>query len=372
MALTAACGSSDSPSSGPDSKTPSTTSGTAGADAAAAVQDAMAAPTGFPDVGPTFDASKASGKKAWYISYSEQSPALQAWSKNMSEALKAYGVDLTIFDGKGQQSEFERGMDRAIADGADVIVLLGIDPASLSAKVAEAKDRGIPVLVGSNGVVGKPDTPGVVGAVTLNHVAVGADLANWMVADAGGKSFHAVMFTHPGVLGLDPLVGSVKDNLSKLCGDCELKVESVPFTQLNTLPQLVQNDIQRDPELKYAMSVYDFELLSLVTGVQQAGAADQVKLGSFNATQGVMQAMAKGSAIAADVGNPNDWVGYALADQIMRVLAGVEPVEDEMVPLRLFTPDNLGDIDVNGSEASWYGDVDFKAGYQKLWGTPGS
>ena len=385
LMLASSCTTSDSSSSGSDTKADSSspatdtptsssasTESTAPADPAAVVQEAMAAPTGFPDIGPAFGASQAAGKKVWYISYSEQSPALQVWSKNMGEALKSYGVDLTIFDGKGQQSEFERGMDQAIADGADVIMLLGIDPASLSAKVSEAQSAGIPILVGSNGVTGIPDTPGVVGSVTLDHVAVGSNLANWMVADSGGESFNAVIFSHPGVLGLDPLVGSVQSTLSSLCSDCELKVESVPFTQLNTLPQLVQNDIQRDPKLKYVLSVYDFELLSLLTGVEQAGASDQVKLGSFNATQAVMQAMAKGSPVQADVGNPNAWFGYALADQIMRVVAGADPVPDEMVPLRLFTPENIGEIDVNGTEEAWYGDVDFKGGYEQLWGAPGS
>ena len=146
----------------------------------------------------------------------------------------------------------------------------------------------------------------------------------------------------------------------------------MPFTKLSTLPQIAQNDIQKDTDLKYILAVYDFELLSLVTGVTQANAADQVSLGSFNATEAVMKELEKGTAIKADVGNPNEWFGYALADQLLRVTAGVDPVADEFVPLRLFTPENIGDIDIAAGENSWYGDVDYKAGYAALWGAPTS
>lgn len=355
------------------STTTGTTAAASGIDVATAkanVTAAAAAPASFTDPGPAFGASKAKGKKVWYISYSQQSPALVVWANAMQEALTKYGVGVTVFDGKGTQTEFQRGMEQAIAAKADAIFLLGIDPASLSAQVAQAKSAGIPVMIGSNGVESIPTDAGVVASVSLNHEQVGKDLASWMVADAG-KPFHAVITTHPGVIGLDPLVNSVQSTLASLCSACKLKIESVPFTQLATLPQIAQNDYQKDSSVKYILSVYDFELLSLVTGITQASAADKVGLGSFNATEAVMKQLGS-TAIKADVGNPNAWFGYAEADQILRVLTGTAPVADENVPLRLFTKDNIGDIDISKGEGTWYGNADFVAGYAKLWGAPAS
>jgi hypothetical protein len=95
-----------------------------------------------------------------------------------------------------------------------------------------------------------------------------------------------------------------------------------------------------------------------------------IKVAAFNATPVVMQnELAKPSPLAADVGGPNQWYGFALADQVLRVLIGAAPVADEHVPLRLFTRANIGTINVKADESTWYGTVDFRCMYHKLWET---
>jgi hypothetical protein len=59
-------------------------------------------------------------------------------------------------------------------------------------------------------------------------------------------------------------------------------------------------------------------------------------------------------------------MGWATVDQIARALTGQSAVVD-VQPLRLFTLDNIKDVPLDQTAASWYG-FDFQAYYRKLWG----
>ena len=60
--------------------------------------------------------------------------------------------------------------------------------------------------------------------------------------------------------------------------------------------------------------------------------------------------------------------GWAFADQGLRVAAGYPPLPDIGIKDRLFTADNINSIDLNAEESTWYGEGDYKAAYEKLWG----
>ena len=107
----------------------------------------------------------------------------------------------------------------------------------------------------------------------------------------------------------------------------------------------------------------------MVQRIKQLNLNRKVQVGSFNATPVVMQnELAKQTALSADVGGPNDWYAYALADEILRVATGAPVVANEHVPLRLFTRDNLSSINLKANESTWYGTVSFACQYDKLWG----
>jgi ribose transport system substrate-binding protein len=335
------------------------------------VADAMKAPANFVDAGPSFDANKIAGKTLWYISFSEQSPVMSTWSGTMQRVIQSYGGKVNIVDGKSNFSEFGRLIEQAIANHADAILLMGIPPQAFGVQMQQAKDAKIPVIVGSNGVAAIPDTNGVVAAVTIDHAQVGKLLGAWVVADTGGKG-QTVVVTHDEVMGTKTIVDSVSAEVARLCGSaCSVKAENLPFARIQTEGELTQSLAARNPDLKYIIPVYDFETLTMAPALQAAGAADRISLASFNAIPPVMQKLKKGE-VAADVGAPNRWFGFAMADQIMRVMSGVSPVADIKVPLRLFTRQNIDSIDLGAGEESWYGKVDFPAQYRKLWGAPKS
>ena len=102
--LVAACGSSNSSSTSTTASTgaASTTSGSSGVDEAKQlVQKAMQEP---PFNGPTAKVpiDKAKGKTVYYVSLTEEIPALHEWGVVLAQQLAAAGVKTTKCDGKGK------------------------------------------------------------------------------------------------------------------------------------------------------------------------------------------------------------------------------------------------------------------------------
>jgi ribose transport system substrate-binding protein len=80
--------------------------------------------------------------------------------------------------------------------------------------------------------------------------------------------------------------------------------------------------------------------------------------------------VADGNGLQADVAQNFAYQGYATADAIFRLVAGLEVPEYD-VSYRLFTKDNIGEIDLtDDAQASgeWFGPTDYKKDFATLWG----
>src|SRR5918999_5482373 len=84
----------------------------------------------FVDPGPAFDAREvANGKHVFIIPASSQIPFVSTIANHMKAIGDPVGVRTTIWQNQGQPSQWVQGMDAAVAQGADAIVLLaGNDP----------------------------------------------------------------------------------------------------------------------------------------------------------------------------------------------------------------------------------------------------
>jgi ribose transport system substrate-binding protein len=341
------------------------------ADAKRIFQDADQ-PLTFQFDGEPFDASQARGKNVWFIGVSLSVPFVKTWFSGMDEALRTIGAEVTAFDGKGQVSEMNRGIHQAIAAKADAIFIGSGQLQALAASIAEAERAGIPVI---NGMGGRPevpsDVPGVVAEVTVDFEQIGRTLGAWTVADEGG-AVNVLVINSSDVDASEHYVRGITETIERLAPGSSVKVENVPVAQWETrLTTLTRTAVQRDPDLRHLIPVYDGMTLAVLPALTQAGAADRIKIGSTNATPAVLKNLKNGTAIRADVGTPTKWLGWASADQALRVMTHNPPVKDEQVPFRLFTTSNIGEIDIDGEESSWYGDVDLQSEYGKIWGVSG-
>jgi len=309
------------------------------------------------------------------VSLTEEIPALHEWGVVLAQQLSAAGVKTQKCDSKGSPNGITSCMQQALSSHPDAIVAQALDTKFIASYIARAKAEGIKFITAQTGTPGTPTISGDVAEVTFDYPAVGRMLADWFVADSGCKAGGPQIITttssrQPSLAEVAGMQGEIK----KLCPSLSVpSVQNVLIPDWPTkLPTLTRSLITRDPNLKYMLPLYDGMTIYMVPAINGiARAAKSVKVASFNATPVVMQnELAKDSPLAADVGGPNQWYGVALADNTLRVLSGAQPVADEKVPLRLFTRDNIGSIDVKKDESTWYGSVNPICEYHKLWGIP--
>lgn len=321
------------------------------------------------------DVSKLRGKKIWYINLDQSIPHLATIGTSLAKAAKQAGVEVTQFDGKSSVQEWARGVQQAIAAKADVIVPLAIPLNAISAPLADAHKAGIKVVAAlytdANQPLPKEARAIAQHQMTEEYVKAGALEAAWVVKDSKGKA-NVVVFSSPEIAVTGYVLKGIADTFKSTCPQCKVTNKSLSIGQWSTqLGVLTRTALTQDPNLNYIIPIYDGMANFVVPAVSQAGADKRVKISTFNATKSIMVEMKRGGIVGADSGTQGPWEGWALADASFRALLGATPVKNYKIPLRLFTQNNIGTIDLNKPEDSWYGTVDFKGNFLKLWGITG-
>jgi ABC-type sugar transport system substrate-binding protein len=327
--------------------------------------------------GPTskVDIAKAKGKTVYYVSLTEEIPALHEWGVVLGQQLQAAGVHIQKCDAKGSPDGITSCLTQALAAKPDMIVAQALDTKFIASYIARAKSEGIKFVTAQTGTPGIPTVPGDLAEVTFDYPQVGRILADWFVADSGcTKGGPQIITSTSSRQPSAAEVAGMQSEIKKLCPSLNVpSVQNVLIPDWPTkLATTTRSLLTSNPNLNYILPLYDGMTIYMVPAINGIIAAkSRVKVGSFNATPVVIQnELAKPSPLAADVGGPNQWYGVALADNALRVLAGQTPVANENVPLRLFTRDNVGTIDPKKDESTWYGSVNPICEYHKLWGLP--
>lgn len=318
------------------------------------------------------DKEPAQGKKVVYISVLRGIPFSQGLIGGFEDAMEASGNEAKVVDANGSVREGARFVQQAIDQNADAIVIQSIDSKALRAPLTDAKKAGIPVIALFEN---DPRTPtsdeqeiGVFGHVSFDYTKAGRLQSDWVIADSGGDA-NAVIIQSPDSGVAKPQVKGNTSEFEKLCPDsCEYEVKDVLQADWSTRIPTLTSTILKDPTVNYIMPIYDGMATYVTSEVATAGAQDRVKVTSINAAQPQMKQLAGGDIIGALVGQPLDWLGWAIADQTLRALSDAEPVADEEVPLRVFTEDNVQSLDLEAEQSEWFGDTDYQGEYKKLWG----
>ena len=341
----------------------------------AVVDAAQETPT-FTKPGPAFDASKASGKTVVNISLNSTVPFNQIVDAAMGEAGKAAGVEVVQFTNQGQTSQWIQGIQSAIAQKADAIVLEGSpDPKLLGPQIAAAREAGIPVISThlydeSYVEAAKKDQPNVTAFVDAHHYRAGTLMADYAIEHSGGN-VNAYFVASNEVQPSAGIAKAFSDELELRCPDtCKATVVNIPISDWATkVPTQVQTALLKDPSINYVVPVFDGMTSFLTTGITQAGKTGDVNIVAYNGTASVMGMIQEENLVVAEIGEPLEWLGWANMDQVLRVLAGEEPLASEKTPLRIFDESNIDEAGTPANQKDGYGDPDeFKDGYLNLWG----
>ncbi len=359
-----------------DTAAPDTAAAAAGeggvAEAEAIVAKASAAPTFAAPAGVgAYDFAALKGKKVAIINLVKAVPILTQWEAEMTSAFEGSGVELTSVDGKFDPNEWGRGIEQAISAKADLIFLLGVPPTAVAPQIAEAKKAGIPVLSSLQGYPGKSlaAVADLTADVGYDYRTPGTLMGAWFVADSKGKGNASIMSSDDNASSAD-VWGAMEAEIKRLCPDCKMKREdsTVPQWSDGTLQQRTKALVQEDPTITHILAVYDGMTLAIEPGLVEAGVNEKIRVAGFNGTPAVMDNVKKGTAVKMDVGNPNMWFSAGAVDAVFSVLSGKKATEDAGVPFRIFTQDNLKDVDTSKEDpTNWYG-IDPLGEYRKLWG----
>ncbi|GAA2163786.1 sugar ABC transporter substrate-binding protein [Pedococcus bigeumensis] len=343
--------------------------------AKAEIEKAKALPS-FTAPGPAFDASKAKGKTIVNVSLNSTVPFNQIVDAAMGEAGKEAGVKVVQFTNQGQVSQWIQGVQSGIAQKADAIVLEGSpDPKLLGPQLAAAKAAGIPVISThlydeSYVETAKKEQPNVAAFVDAHHYRAGTLLADYAIVHTGGR-VNAYFVTSNEVQPAAGIAKAFKDELAAKCPDtCKAQVVNIPISDWATkVPTQVQTALLKDPAINIVVPVFDGMTPFLTTGITQAGKTGSVNIVAYNGTASVMKMIQDKNLVVAEVGEPLEWLGWANMDQVLRVLAGAEPLASEKTPLRVFDASNVDEAGKPVNQKDGYGDPNqFKDGYRTLWG----
>ena len=340
----------------------------AGSDGAKANLNKYRAVPTFVAPGPAFDAkAKAGGKTIFVIPASSQIPFVSTIANNMKRIGALAGVKTTIWQNQGQPSQWVQGMNAAISQKANAIVLLaGNDPASLQPQIKAAKAKGIPTIVAHLYDDKQQSAPNVGGLVNIPYNIAGQLIADQAIVGAKGKA-NALVVTINQVKSTVPMVAGIKSEFAKFCKGCKLKFTDVTIADVATKIQPnVQSALTADPGINYVVALYDSaEVPFAEAAIRAAGRTGKVKISTFNGTPEILKEVKKGDIVTADVGENLEWIGYAIVDQSMRIMGGLLAVKNARVPVRIFDKTNIGDA--GGNFTGGWG-TSYVGGYQKLWG----
>lgn len=362
--VAAACGGSESSSTGG--------SGPSAAQLkhATSLVEASTAIPEFVAPGPKFDPSKARGKTVYAIPVSASVPFNVYVGKYLTQALGKFDIKTVYYSTTGQSSQWVSGMNTAISHHAAAIALIGLDPAALQPQIKAAKAAGIPVIVdhfldtSHTDYAGYKNVDGIVGAP---YKLAGQLEAAYAIKETKGKGTF-LLVQSPDLLSSTDVAEGIQAEFAKDCPSCHVVKVDVPFNDWSSRMQTaVSSALTRYPDAKYVLPVFDGMVQYVIPAITAAGKTRSVSVATYNATPFALNYLAKNKIVAMDLGESFSWLGYALADQTLRLIVGEQPVADEKVPVRVFTSDNVSEAGDPPAINTGYGNA-YEAGYEALWG----
>jgi ribose transport system substrate-binding protein len=314
----------------------------------------------FKAPGPPFDASAAAGKTVYAVPASSSIPVVIAIEEATKEAAESQGVNYVEVKNQGQPSEWNAGLQQAINAHADAIILDEIDPALVKNEMAKAEAAGIPVISSHEWITGEKGPSNVAAIVPVPFLDLARLLSDWAIWKTDGKGQVVIIgetLSPPSA----PIVEEMKAQFAKYGPEMTVEFTEVPFTEWSTkLQPATQTALNQYPETDYVLPIYDSMLEFVNPAIQASGKADSVKVAGGSGTPFVLEELEEGNPpfVEMTVAEDNTRSGWAVMDQVLRVLTGTPTTEGSAMAYQVVTKENA---------AERFEGVDFKEDFSKLW-----
>ena len=376
MVLLCACGSAQtSRTSSSRPATAATTTSAAATQAAANgvpyAREQLAKYTGpatWTSPGPAFKTSAAHGETVvWADSYLA-APVNRVDEQSFAKAMAHVGVKVVACDGNNLASQEETCVSQAVARHYAGVAMNAIPPANVAPAVAAAHAAHMPVVAVNDGDPTAPTFANVSGLVAFPYSESGRLMADYAIASSNGHA-HVLVLAEPIGTTSQRIVNAIKTEFAARCPGCSVTTQEVQVSQWATqLQPTTQAALERDPAISYVLPIYDVMASYILPALRQAGRS--INVASMNSQLQPMQQLARGQYFKLDVGDDYPEEGYAVADQMLRLMTGNRPAGDEHVAFRVFTQANAAHLTLTQSADNsgvWFGSDAFVGDYERLW-----
>lgn len=247
----------------------------------------------------------------------------QTFYKELEDAVRAEaearGLDLVIvaceMDPARQVAQFEDFVTQQV----DAILAAPCDSTAIVPSIEAAAAAGVPVFTADIAAHGGP----VVSHVASDNVE-GGRLAARTLAERIGGAGDIIVIDHPEVASVqDRLTGFL--DVMREYPDIRIVQRPSASGQRARAMAAMEDMLQAHPLLEGVFAINDDTALGALAVLEAAGRNDIVIVG-FDATEEAQQAIARGSALEADIQQHPAEIGRTAIEVIARHLAG-EPVE---------------------------------------------
>lgn len=274
------------------------------------------------------------------------------------EACAEIGWDCTTFDGKLTPSVQAEGIQQAVQQKFDAILLISIDSNAVKSAVSAADKAGISmVCLLCASTPGFPD----IANVTTSGLQDGDAMSWYIIQQTQGKA-NVVSLNDNAFEIVRNRVSSLEENLTERCSTCTIKKVDLATTDLaKPGPPVFTAALRADPDVNWAAAPYDAAVLNMTKATQQLNR--DVPVSGWDGDPPVIEAIGSGEVAAATPG-PYIYMAWASVDQAARLVNDAEPWDAADMPVRLATKDNWEQF--KGGNWSPEG-FDYEAVFKEIW-----
>ena len=311
--------------------------------------------------GPTEPAKAPAGTSLSVVTCTMALEGCKLLTEGTQHAAEAVGWKVNVVN-VTDPTGYDQAVQTVIAQGADAVVLVGVDQRLIPGGISAAHKGGVPLVSLFQNNEAGPD--GVDVEVSPDPEREGELLAASMIVNNEGEV--NALFMPDEEFSLPVAVLAAAKKTLDDCDVCEVTyAKEINFTASTvgtSLPGRVVAALRQDPKINSILVGFDPPVTTVIPAMQAAGLQDQAKFYSQLGTTAALNFIKEGLVMDSDVGASNEWGGWAAVDQAIRLLNG-QPTADENVPVVLLNKTNLppaGQPFV-GEEAG------FKDKYLELW-----
>ena len=352
----AGCGSDDDDKGSSAGTTASNASAPAGVQRATeAIQPLLQRPT---DIGVSAPLSR-SPKGARIVFMECAAPACKLLGDGLASAAKTLGVSLDRVNAGQTPQSVGRAWNEVIANPPKAVIQGAFPPSLEMEQLRAMKAKKIPVLTAYSeeapgltvSVVGKPQ-----------FEATGTALANYVIAESGGKA-KTVVINNGDIPGLLPQMEFIRTAYKANCPACELDELRVPLNGIGrTIPGQIVSYLQRNPDVDWMI----FNTPDFIAGVPQALSAASIKdvKAITQSESPLTYTYLKGKQLLhATYGISLEFTSWRLMDTAARLIVGDEAPKSAPMPGQFLLAKDMT-FDLN---KSWEPVAGYKQKFAELW-----